>query len=286
MIKRTQKILVSLLFVFSVILIGSFSFVLSTIAGIGSHEVKAASSEYRYVYDGLGLFSESEADHLEELAEEYGKENDLNFIIVTTNYESGRSSYDPIVQDTQDFAEMFYQEYYAYYGSDGEDCVIFTINIVDEYDREYGRYAYISGYEEGSYKMSNDRCDLLFEKVKPDLSSGNYYSAAVLFLEKVTKYVKVKEGVNPESIFFKLWFQIVISLAIGGIIILIMIHNSKGKMTASGSTYIDPGNSKVLGHYDRYIRTVTTKTRIQSSSGGGGRSGGGGGGRSGGGGHF
>ena len=59
--------------------------------------------------------------------------------------------------------------------------------------------------------------------------------------------------------------------------LLLMLFNSKGKVTVNRNTYMDPNNSRLLGHWDRYIHTTTTKRRKpQENHSSGGHSGGGG----------
>ena len=99
-------------------------------------------------------------------------------------------------------------------------------------------------------------------------------------MQLVNRYQKIKPGINPDNIFLKIWFQLLISVIIGGIIIGVMIYHSGGKMTASGQTYLDREHSSLVRRHDHYIRTHTTRTKRQtdsdsSSSGGGGSSSGG-----------
>lgn len=257
---------------------------------INTSKAYAAKTDCTHIYDGLNLFNSTQVDELEELAKKYSDKTGINFLIITTTYDSGNydSTSDPILYDTEDFSEMFYDDFVETYGSEYKDCVIFTINIVTP-DDSSGRYADISGQGEGKIKMDNDRCTQLFEHLKSDLSVKNYYEASKEYLKRGARYVKISPGINPESFFLKLWFQLLAAFVVSLIIILIMASNSKGKMTVNGANYLDKDNSHVLGQYDRYIRTVTTKRKIESSSssGGGGHSGGGGGGGgSHGGGHF
>ncbi len=250
----------------------------------------AASRDFTYVYDEIDLFSDSEEKHLESLAEEYSGKRGLSFFIVTANYASESNAYasDPILYDTEDYSEAFYQALLEHDGRDYKDCIIFTINIVDPNDSDQ-RYADVSGQGEGKRKMDNKRCSLLFDRLKGDLSHGNYYSAACEFVTRGARYVKVRPGLNPEGIYFKLWFQILVSLLVSLAVIAAMISRSKGRMTVSGNNYLDHSNARILGRYDRFLHTTTTRTKIERSSGGGGgghSGGGGGGGGSHGGGHF
>lgn len=285
MIKQQINKLQRVCFLFAALLLSCLA------AGFMTTKAAAAVSDGTHVFDFYsldedGLLTDTEEKALETLAEKYSKERGINFIIATTDYESGFYDYDPIVQDTIDYSELFYQtlleEDPAY-----EDTVIFTINITNPSNSSF-RYADVSGQGLGKEKMDSDRCSTLFEHLKPLLSDGDYYDACVKYLELAYKYVNIATFMDPDSLFLKLWFQLVLGFGISLIIILIMVHNSKGKMTVNGNSYLDEAHSRVLGRYDRYIRTTTTRTKISSSSGGGGGShgGGGGGGGSHGGGHF
>lgn len=251
----------------------------------------AAVSDDIHVYDlyslsDIGLLTDEQEAELEALAAKYSKERGINFVILTASYDSGMysSSDDPIYYDTVDCSEQFYESLVEY-DANYKDTVLFTINITDP-NNSYYRYADVSGQGAGKEKMDDDRCQTLFGKLKSDLGSGNYYKACKEFLELAYKYVNVATFMNPDSIFLKLWFQLVLAFGISLIIILVLISHSKGKMTVNGDSYMDDSNSRVLGRYDRYIRTTTTRTKISSSSSGGHGGGGGGGGGSHGGGHF
>ena len=106
-------------------------------------------------------------------------------------------------------------------------------------------------------------------------------------MKVVNRYQKIKPNLNPDSIFLKIWFQLLISVIIGGITIGVMIYHSGGKMTASGQTYLDRERSSLIRRHDHYIRTHTTRTKRKtdsaSSSSGGSSSGSSGSGSNGGG---
>jgi len=86
-----------------------------------------------------------------------------------------------------------------------------------------------------------------------------------------------RPGVDPDNLFFNIWFQIICSLGVAAIIVGIMAYNSGGRITINSSTYEDRNKSRVLDKRDVFIRTTTTKRRkpTESSGGGGGRGGGG-----------
>lgn len=243
----------------------------------------AAVSEDEHVYDlyslsDIGLLTDEQEAELEALATKYSKEREINFVILTASYDSGMysGSGDPIYYDTRDRSEQFYESLVEY-DENYTDTVILTINIMDPNNSDF-RCADIFSRGDGENKLDSNRRQTLMNKILSDLSDGNYYTACKKFLDLAYKYVNVATFMNPDSIFLKLWFQLVLAFGISFIIILVLISHSRGKMTVTGDSYMDDANSRVLGRYDRYIRTTTTKTKISSSSSGGGHGGGGGGG--------
>jgi uncharacterized protein len=58
-----------------------------------------------------------------------------------------------------------------------------------------------------------------------------------------------------------LWFQLLVSLTIGGIVVGVMAFNSGGRMTTVSNTYMDQNHSGLIGRRDDYLRTTVTKVR-------------------------
>ena len=46
-----------------------------------------------------------------------------------------------------------------------------------------------------------------------------------------------------------------------GIAVTVMVYNSGGKVTVTGSTYMDHDTSEVLSQHDTYIRTDVTREK-------------------------
>lgn len=234
------------------------------------------------IYDYAETLSDSEEDNLEALAETYYQKTGYNYLVVTTTtrseYEFTQSS--SLEKDCELYSEAFYDNFVSNYGEKYKNCTILTIDLSDN------RYADISGQSELKTKLDGDRCTLAFEKIKSDLSDKDYSDAYEKYMKTVNRYQQIKPGINPDSIFLKIWFQLLLALIIGGVIITIMIFNTGGKMTANGSTYLDSKRSRTVNMHDHYTHTHTSRTKRESNSdsSGGGSSGGGGG--SHGGGHF
>ena len=154
------------------------------------------------------------------------------------------------------------------YGEKYKNCIILTIDLSEN------RYANITSQNELKTKLDNERRILALKKFQPMLSKGNYYDAYEKYMNTVNHYQKIKPGINPDNIFLKTWFQLILALAIGGITITIMIYNSGGKITVTGQTYFDKEGSRTVSKHDHYTHTRTTRTkretRNNNSSGGSG----------------
>ena len=257
----------------------------------------AAEGTSQAVYDEAGLFTEGQKASLENEAKKYGEKAKVSYYIVTKNVyrENDFSGYlGDIESYTVDLSEKFYEEVAKTEGN--EDAVIFTIVI--EYDSyEIGgtvdrdsftdRYADVSGQGYGKERLDDNRCQMVFNQIKSQLSSGDFDGAAEKMMRISCKYMKFRPGVDPSLFIFRLWFQILLALIVGGVVVGMMVYHSGGKITVNDRTYLDTSTSRILARRDTYLRTTVTKSKKESSSsggGGGGHSGGGGG--SHGGGHF
>lgn len=223
----------------------------------------ADSPAKQRIYDYAGLLSESEVKELEALAEKYGEKRNTDFIILTTNNEENK--------DTKEFTQDFYDEQAPGYDRPHGNTAILTLDMKK-------RNVYVAGFYKAKKYLDDDRADLVRKKITPELSDGNYYKAFDSFIKISSKYMGFRPGVNPDNIFFNIWFQIVASIGIAGAVVGAMAYQSGGKVTVNARTYHDIENTRVNHKRDQYIRTTTTKRRKPSNkSSGGGFSGGGGG---------
>lgn len=246
------------------------------------------------VHDEAKLFTEPQIERLERAAKEYGEKAKVHFYVLTKVIYAENPPYefsDGIEWYTEELSEVFYASVAK--PAECEDAVIFTIVIersLDDYgsvDSYTDRYADVSGQGYGKKRLDNNRAQAVFDEVKSTLSGSNYAGAAEDVMEISYEYMKYRPGVDPRFVLFRLWFQVILALGAGAVIVGIMVHHAGGKITVNNLTYLDTANSRILARRDTYLRTSVTKTRKESSSGGGG----GGGGHSGGsgshgGGHF
>ena len=242
-------------------------FLLIIILSLSISLVEASNSKQR-VYDYAELLRPEEVAQLEETAEKYSKKRQTDFIILTTR--------DPKGKDIVEYMEDFYDDMALGYDRPHGNTAIITVDMKN-------REVYLAGFYKGKEYLDDYRLDLIRDKISPYLSNRDYYTAFDKFIKIGYKYMGMKAHVNPDNILFNLWFQIIASLLIGGIVVGSMAYSSGGKVTVNRATYMDFNNSKVLNRRDQYLRTSVSKTRKPSnknSSGGGGFSGGGGGGTS------
>ena len=216
----------------------------------------------RKIYDHAQLLTAAEQDELTLLAEQYSEDRQTDIIILTTNGTNGL--------DIQTYMGNFYDDNGLGYDKMHGNTVLLTIDMV-------GRDVYIAGFYKGETYIDNGRAELIREKITPDLSAGYYYDAFYSYIELSHKYLGIEPGTNPDSIFTKLWFQLVVSLGIASLIVWLMVARSGGRVTTSGVTYLDANQSAVTRQSDTYVRKSISKVKKpkNNSSGGGGTTGGG-----------
>ena len=71
---------------------------------------------------------------------------------------------------------------------------------------------------------------------------------------------------DPHKIYFDLWFQVVVSIVVSGIIVAIIAFSRKTPITTNSNTYLDQSKSHLRFHHDNYIRTVVTKQKKPSNN--------------------
>lgn len=227
----------------------------------------ASAQTDQRIYDGAGLLSESEISNLEAYAAEKSRERGVDFLLLTTNSTDGL--------DIVTYQGDFFDDFADTHGQ--ENAVLFTIDMGN---RNY----YVAGYGTAERTLDNQRIELLLDQVTPYMAAGQYGGAFREAISTADRYMDYRPGVNPESIFLQTWFQAVVSLLLGGIVVGTMLYNSGGRNTTTPATYIDRDNTRVVQSTDRFRNKTVTRRKIpkNNNSGGGGFGGGGmtGGGRS------
>ncbi len=219
------------------------------------------------IYDLANLLTREEKAQLEKLSEKYSSRRKTDYVILTIS--------DPEGKDIVEYMEDFYDDKALGYDKAHGNTAILTIDMEN-------RDVYLAGFYRAEKYLDDGRLDLIRERIRADLSRGDYYDAFSSFIKLSYKYMGVRPGVNPDMILFKLYFQILVSLGLAGIVVGIMAYNSGGRTTVTGSTYQDLANSRIISRRDTYLRTDVSRQKKPSNKGsssmGGGMGGGGGGG--------
>ena len=216
----------------------------------------------QYIYDEAQLLTAKEKTDLQSQASQLGKKRNTAFIVVTVNGTDGKT--------LKRYVEDFYDKYAPGYDQPHGNTAILAIDMQK-------RNVYLAGFQKAEKYLDDSRLDQIREKITPDLSDGNYFQAFSAFLNTSDEYMNYKPGVNPENILFKWWFQLAAALVVAGVVVGLMAYRSGGRVTVNAGTYLNHDQSRVLSHYDNYIRTTVTKVKKpsnNSSSGGGISSGG------------
>lgn len=219
------------------------------------------------IYDYANLLTPEEVEDLENLSNKYSNRREVDIIILTTNNTEGKY--------VVNYMQEFYEEKALGYDKPHGNVAILTLDMEN-------RDVYVSGFYKGKEYLDDNRSDMVRRKISPSLSNGDYYGGFNSFIKTTYKYMGIKPGVDPNNILFNIWFQLIVSLGIAGIVVGSMFYRSSGKMTINEGTYRDSSSSRVISRRDNYIRTSVSKHRRPSNnnsrggSSGGGMSGGGG----------
>lgn len=221
-------------------------------------------NQHQYIYDNAHLLSEKQAADLQSLSSKLGKERNTAFIIITVNGTEGKT----IVK----YVEDFYDENAPGYNQPHGNTAILAVDMQN-------RDVYLAGFKKAEQYLDSGRLDQIRNKITPDLSDGKYPQAFSTFIQTSYDYMGYKPGVNPENILFKWWFQLIVSVIVAGIIVLLMVYRSGGRVTVGAQTYLNNHSSRVLNQYDHFVRETVTRERKPDnntkSGGGGGITGGG-----------
>lgn len=220
-----------------------------------SSPLAAAAVEKPLLFDEAGLLSREEADEWEALAREYGAERETDFIVYTSLNDNNL--------DVEQLTAQFYDDRAPGYDKPHGNAVILTLDMRN-------REVYMAGFGKAEQYLDYDRLENIQDAIADDLANGNFKEAFEDYLMEAHRLMGYQPGMNPDNLLFSTWFQLAVSLVIGGIVVGIMLFRSGGRVTVNARTYNDPATSGMLDQQDRYIRTTTTKQKIQKNNGGGG----------------
>ena len=216
------------------------------------------------IFDEAGLLTSSEYEALNDLSLDYGEEAGIGIYILTHD--------NPDAVDAEVYIENFYDN-----GDYGNSVFL----LIDMYHRD----VVIEGYGTAESYIHSGRGDAIRDEITPYLSDGEYGTAFQIFIKRSAAYMEDDSQLNydfdysydsegnyvyeggstyndpAKNVLTNLWFQLLISLGIGGIAVGVMAYNAGGRMTAGGNTYMDSNHSGLIGRRDLYLRTTVTRVR-------------------------
>lgn len=234
-----------------------------------------AKSNTQRVYDEADILTQEEYDLLEDMCLTYGKDAQVEIFILIHN-DPDAVYPEKFIEDFEDLLPVGDRVYFLLDMARGERGEIF-----------------MEGYGKAETYIHSKRIDKIFDNVTDDLRAGNYYDAFETYIIMSAEYMTDNSELNydhnysydsppsgsgsdadydydryyndtelePADILTNIWFQLAVSLAVGGIAVGIMAYNSGGRMTARGNDYLDMQHSGLVGRRDDYIRTRVTRIR-------------------------
>lgn len=223
--------------------------------------VPVSAAPSNYIYDYAGVLTADEVAELELLAKELSAKTNTSLIVLTTNDTGGLY--------IKDYMANFFDRNHPGYDQPNGNTAILSIDMVN-------RDIYLAGFHKAEDHLDNTRIDKILDKATPSISDGEYFNGFKVYMEEATYYLELKPGYNPDSVFHKIWFQLLISIFVGALIVGLMVSTRGGKVTVNHTTYADSEHSGVVSADDRYVTTHITKIKKPSNNGkGGGTTGGG-----------
>ena len=248
-----------------------------------SFQTVKASANIDHVQDLADILTDEEEETLANECISAGDLSKIDILILTTN-------------SVPENRKLYLEDFYDKHDDVLTDATLILVNM----DKE-NRGVQIQGYGQCEFFVSDDRVELILDKITPQLSEGNYFEAFSQYIDEVAYYMSIEAGsdyVHTEQdnlnynenyyqeenvevttldyIIFNLFVASIVG-AVGVLVIFLFTLISTTTSSANGTTYINPKNSRVLGHWDKYIRT-TTKRRPKPKDDDDDRSSGGGGG--------
>lgn len=255
------------------LLLTALTVIIVMLTGFGS-VVSASTSEAsqkQYVIDDADILTDKEEEKLQKACEKASDGCKTDVCIITA-----RTGLD--YSDLVDYARDIINEKYGYNGnSSTPDAIVYIVDMKSRAD-----WLVTSGIAKTDISQSN--LEKMIDKSEPLLTKGEYYKAFDKYIDNVQKYLNKSFSYKVMKYFP---IKLLISLVVAVIVVLIMMHNAKSKMTVNENTYTKDHKVEVRQRYDRFVNTTVVTRTIESSSSSGSSGGSGGGGNSGSaGGHF
>jgi len=212
-----------------------------------------ASAAQTRVIDDAKLFSATEKASLEKQISKMQAKYNQDFVIVTTKDTKGKNA--------QNYADDYYDNNGYGIGSNKSGSLF----LIDMGNRKF----HISTTGKTINSFTNKNRDKTLTKVTSEMKSADYYGAAQVYLNDMSKYIdSSKKKLTP----FEAGIALLISLAVGGIFIAVIRY--KYSFAGPQCAYPLKENStlNLNVNEDTFLNKTVTSVIIQSSNSSGGGS--------------
>lgn len=225
-----------------------------------------AAGEKQLIYDYAGAFTDSEAEKLQQMAEEMAAKKGLDIIILFVK--EGYSE-----RELGAAADDFYDEHAFGYDKPHGTGVLLAVDLSS---RKY--WVSTSGAAEDYF--TDSRLSDVKSDVRSRLSDNEWFKACREFISNMNQFrdpnVPVTITDRASASAGRIPVYLLIAAVGSGVTVLIMVKNRSSKVTVNANTYLQPGSFAVVQQDDVFVREYTTRTRIPRNPPPG-RGGGGGG---------
>ncbi|MBO7597957.1 MAG: TPM domain-containing protein [Bacteroidales bacterium] len=213
------------------------------------------------VYDAAGLLNENEIAKLQKRIHQFINKYNVDMVVVTINHNNKVASNGNIA--TENFAMDFYEYNDFGKGVQAKEGYDGAILVIDMENRKFSMLDV--GKPHDKYNVAAYNYTSYIEKMAPDLTAQNYYTAINTFIDSY-------ESDYEYEITFPWWKCSIFSLILG--FILLCVEKGKYKnirKATSAANYVKEGSFRLTVKRDTFVSTHTTKTYDppQKSSGGG-----------------
>ncbi len=223
--------------------------------------------ELPLVCDVCGILTETQADRLNERAEELSRQYGCDVIIVVVSDTGGYS--------VERFTEAVYREYRYGWGEDKSGVIL----LLSLGERDYNLAAY--GY--GNTAFTDHGKEWLMDEVKPYLRDNDYYGAFSKYLELCGDYLRQARDGQPVDRHgfgsrnhsgFRLSVPTVLWSAAAGLLIALLVtavlkaRMKSAVLQTKADNYLS-GDLRLEYEDDRFLRKDVVRVRRNEGSGGG-----------------
>lgn len=296
-----KKILKFLLLFIAVCVLSAGISALPIAQGKNLHKGLGDNNAESGIVDDVNLLNSSEFDEMEELIKDTAEKTDLNVLVILGDMHLGEEGAE----------EHSYKKYCNIFG-EYTDGVLLYLDLAGKSTASDAMY-----FSGKAHLMYQDRLDDMFDSLYIHLPKSGQKIYSLDFMDGITTFCKdletyekqfkpnifkyEKNKLSKEYTYMRgdtlhitkskapgLRYKVMLIASLVGLAIALVVYFSvkkhyQFKTSTNPSVYVSHGETNFTEKSDTYIRTYTTRHRIQSSSGGS-RGGGGGGVRSGGGG--